>query len=393
MTRHPLLDAAVNHERLAAGAPRWTLARMRAFDRACGSPHRGLRIIHVAGTKGKGSTAHFLEALLRAAGFRTGLYTSPHLVDVRERIRLDGRPISPLGFAAALEAIAPAIRRFRPTWFEILTEMAFVAFKECDWIVLETGMGGRLDATNIVRPRLGVITPIGMDHTDRLGATIAAIAREKAGIVKRGVPAVTSATGEALRYLPAGVVRAGVRGVPPLRARGAHQRRNAGLALAALRTLGLPLRPEALGGVVVPGRLQWFDTRPPFLVDTCHNVLSARALARELRGLRGRRRRMIFASAADKDVEGILAELVPEVEELLVTEFPGGRAMSPAALESIARRRGARCVRRFERPAGALRYLRSNPGRRDVGISAGSFYLAGKVIAELRKQLRTGADV
>lgn len=383
----PLLDGAVNHERLAAGAPRWTLARMRAFDRACGRPHRRLRIIHVAGTKGKGSTAHFIEVLLRAAGFRTGLYTSPHLVDVRERIRLDGRPVSPRSFGAALQRIAPAVRRFRPTYFEILTEMAFVAFEECDWVVLETGMGGRLDATNIVRPRLSVITPIGMDHTDRLGATIAKIACEKAGIVKRGVPAVTSATGEALRHLPADIVRAGVRGVPPLAARGAHQRRNAGLALEALRILGLPLHPEALADVVVPGRLQWFEGRPPFLVDTCHNAMSARTLARELRGLRGRRRRLIFASPADKDVEGILGALVPEVDELLVTGFEGGRAMSPAALESIARRRGAQRVLRFDRPAEALRAIRATTGSHDVAVCAGSFYLAGEVIKALDSRL------
>jgi dihydrofolate synthase/folylpolyglutamate synthase len=385
------LAAAVNYEHVGFGPARFDLGRMRAFDRACGSPHRGRRIIHVAGTKGKGSTAHFIEALLRAAGFRTGLYTSPHVSDVRERIRLDGRPISRARFTDVMNRMAPAIRRVGPSYFEILTEAALLAFEACDWIVLEAGLGGRLDATNIVRPSLCVITPISLDHTERLGTTIGRIAREKAGIVKPGVPVVAACDGEALAQLPRRTIRAGTVGVPPLGMAGAHQRINAGLALEAMRVLGLPIRARALSAVRLPARIQRFGGRPPFWVDACHNAASARALARVLADVRNRRRRLIFGAAAEKDVEAMLGALRPHVEELLVTRFRSPRAMTTAALASIAARQGYRRIFRFPRSRDALKYVLRHYSRRDLGVSAGSFYLAGEVIAGLRSYGREAA--
>lgn len=338
-----LLEGAVNHERTVYGGARYTLARMRAFDRAAGAPHRGKSIIHIAGTKGKGTTAHTIEARLRAAGFRTGLYTSPHVLDLRERIRLDGEMIP----HARLDEIILRlpIRRFRPSYFEILTEAALQAFADCDWIVLEAGLGGRLDATNIVRPRACVFTPISLDHTDRLGTTIEAIARDKAGIIKPG--AVVVAAERHAAFPPRTIVARD-------------------LAKATLRALGLPVRPIA--PIRLPARQQRVGR---WIVDGCHNAASARALARTLRG----RPPLVFAAAADKDVESMLAALVPRCGHVYATRFRGGRAMAPAAVASIAERWGAtvticRNVREAVRLAGH-------------GVVAGSFFLAGEVLRSL----------
>jgi dihydrofolate synthase/folylpolyglutamate synthase len=372
-----LLDRSVNVEQTVYGSARYTLTRMRAFDRACGAPHRRLKIVHITGTKGKGSTAHFIEALLRAAGFRTGLYTSPHVLDVRERIRIDGRPISRDRFAHLVRRLAPAIRRYRPSYFEILTEAAFHAFADCDWVVLEVGLGGRLDATNVVRPRACVITPISFDHTDRLGTTIEEITRDKEGIIKSGVP----------------VVRTPARGVPPLAMMGAHQRVNAGLAIATMKALNLPVHADALRGVRLPARAQWIPGRPPFIVDAAHNVASARALADVLRRFRGRPRTLVFGAPADKDVEGMLAALLPEVDRLVVTRYRGARAMAVPAVVSVAERQGAKSIYHFPGAPAALQFVLSHSRRHEVAASAGSFYLAGEIIAGLRRNGRTHATV
>ena len=339
-----LLDGAVNHERTVYGGARYALARMRAFDRAAGAPHRGKNIIHVAGTKGKGTTAHTIEAHLRAAGFRTGLYTSPHVLDLRERIRLDGEMI-PRARLAEIVCGLPN-RRFRPSDFGILTEAALRAFVDCDWVVLEAGLGGRLDATNIVRPRACVFTPISFDHTDRLGTTVEAIARDKAGIVKRGAVVVAA---ERHAAFPRRTIV------------------SRSLAKATLRALGLPVRP--IGPVRLPARQQRVGR---FIVDGCHNAASARFLAARLRG----RPPLIFAAAADKDVEAMLAALVPRCGDVYATRFGGGRAMEPAAVASIAERCGARRVTVCRNAGEAIRLAKS-------GVVAGSFFLAGEALRDI----------
>ncbi|HTF57435.1 MAG TPA: bifunctional folylpolyglutamate synthase/dihydrofolate synthase, partial [Planctomycetota bacterium] len=186
-----------------AGQP-YDLRRMARLLDALDHPERGFPSVHIAGTKGKGSTAHFAESIFRAHGLRTGLYTSPHLVHMLERIRLDGAPIPEALFVRTLNRMRRALDRLRPTYFEIMTAAAFVLFAErrVGMAVIEVGLGGRLDATNLIRPSACGIARIDFDHTDRLGTTLGAIASEKAGIIKPGVPVVTAtAAPEALRVI------------------------------------------------------------------------------------------------------------------------------------------------------------------------------------------------
>ncbi len=336
------LDARVNYERSGASL-RWQ--RMRNLDRirrlleALGDPHRpGSRraspgpgtpgpkplYVHIAGTKGKGSTAHLFADALRALGLRTGLYTSPHLTDLCERIRVDGVPIRPARLAAHLTRIrrtlrSPALRRDPPTYFDLLTAAAFLEFRDrrLDAAVVETGLGGRLDSTNVVAPALTVITNVDYDHTDVLGATLAAIAREKAGIAKPGVPLVRGALSpEAARVVSRAARRAGApawsagrelrlgrvvpRGLAGIRfdARtprrlwravrlavpGRHQAENALLVLGGLDRLEadgwIRVRPgrvrSALAHTRIPGRLEVRPGRPVLIVDAAHNPRAGR---------------------------------------------------------------------------------------------------------------------
>ncbi len=189
------LNRFTDYERMAAvSQPQYTLDRMRRLVKGLGHPERSFRSLHIAGTKGKGSVAHMAEAILREAGFRTGLYTSPHLVHMLERIRLDGRPVPERDFVWAMNRMEAHLRRLKPTYFEIMTAAAFLLFarRRVDWAVVEVGLGGRLDATNVIVPAACAITTIDFDHMEKLGRTLGRIAGEKAGIIKPGVPVVCS---------------------------------------------------------------------------------------------------------------------------------------------------------------------------------------------------------
>src|SRR5438552_5983438 len=197
----------INYEVRAANPADLKLERMRALLRRVGDPHDRVRLVHVTGTKGKGSTAAMVAAVLRAAGFRVGLFTSPHLTDVRERVQVDGVPITRDELAALMDELAPVVRAMEqesapsPTFFEIGTALGFLHFcrRRCDLAVIEVGLGGRFDSTNVCRPLVSVVTSVGLDHTAQLGTTLEAIAYQKAGIIKRGVPVVSGVTQEGPR--------------------------------------------------------------------------------------------------------------------------------------------------------------------------------------------------
>ncbi len=322
---------------------------VRALLAAVGDPHERLAAVHIAGTNGKGSTAAFVESALRAAGRRTGLYTSPHLLRLTERIRVDGVEID-RQIAAALGARVLAVGG-EFTFFEVVTVMAFLALAEADVdvAVIEVGLGGRLDATNVLsRPLVSVVTGIALDHTDVLGATLAAIAREKAGIFKSGVPAIfASEAAEARDVLLAEAARAGApaqlygrdfddAGLPPLGLGGPHQRRNAALARQALRALPAALQPSethvahGFASVRWPGRLE--QLTPNVLVDAAHNADGARALAAALPDAPFT---LILGVVADKDARGIIEALVPRAARVIVTAPPTPRALAPAALAAL----------------------------------------------------------
>lgn len=291
---------------------------------AAGCPEASLRIFHVAGTNGKGSVCAMLDSILRAAGLRTGLYTSPHLTDFRERIRVDGAMIP----SAALADILTRIRRdaegwsHSPTFFEIATVLALVHFarEKCEAVVLETGMGGRLDATNAVTPVVSVITPIAIDHAQWLGNSIAEIAAEKAGIIKPGIPVVSAPQlPEARRVIKA---RAHACGSPltfvgspcprQLGLRGEHQQWNAALAVAALDAASLEPGEEAvargLREVSWPARFHQIGGR--FIVDGAHNPHAAHALVETWKAAFGTARAtVVFGALDDKDYSEMISLL------------------------------------------------------------------------------------
>jgi len=314
---------------------------------ACGHPERKTRFLHVAGTNGKGSTCAMLDSILRQAGYRTGLYTSPHLVNFRERIRVDGEMISREDLAAGISRLRDAVCDWdhAPTFFEISTVLAldYFARSGCDLVVLETGMGGRLDSTNAVTPLVSTITPIDMDHMQWLGDTLPKIAAEKAGIIKTGVPVVS-----APQHPPAAEVlgkTAAERGseirfisepcLHPLALAGAHQKWNAALAVETLRASGLGISDAAIREGLLrtewPARFQRVGER--FVVDGAHNAHSADALVETWREVfADRRATIVFGALADKNYSEILSRLEPLAERFIFVPVENSRSESPATL-------------------------------------------------------------
>ena len=401
-----------DYERQAHSKRVYTLARMRRLIDALGRPDRAMKCVHIAGTKGKGSTAHMTEAILRGHGLTTGLYTSPHLVHLLERIRIDGDPIAPKAFVAVMNAMRPVLDRLRPTFFETMTAAAFVAFKRAKVAVavIEVGLGGRLDATNVIEPAVCGITRIDYDHTDKLGTTLGAIAREKAGILKPGVEAVTSEIRPAalreilrpgnplsrvgknlcIRNVTAadsmlGFTLEGAR-CGPLRLRlpllGRHQAENAAVAVGLAERVA-PLASHrvarALGRVSLPGRVEIVSRRPLTVVDTAHNPFSARSTRAALAPFEGRRWNVVFGASRDKNVRGMLRALVRPGDRWFVTAAKSPRALSPAELAAMVK--GSVPVATVER---ALRLAVKAARPRDLVLVTGSFYVAGEALHHAR---------
>ena len=330
------------------------LERMRAILDRLGAPDRRLgAIVHVGGTNGKGSTVAMVAALAAAAGQRVATYTSPHLSCLRERISLDGAMISEAAIVAAAERVRGADGDDL-TFFEQLTAIAMVAIADAavDVTVLEVGLGGRLDATNVVDPAVAVVTGVALDHEAILGGTLALIAAEKAGIWKPGRPAIIGASGlaeavpdlvaaaHAVGASPTVIDDAAIAAVPHVALPGAHQRRNAAAAIAAVRALGLPIVAAALASVRHPGRFEILEAParlpgvPRVILDGAHNPHGAAALAEALRE-RGERPVLVVAASADKDTAAIAAALRPAVGAVIATRYQQDRAMEPAALAAV----------------------------------------------------------
>jgi len=383
------------------------LERIHAVLAALGDPQRAYRVVHVAGTNGKGSTCAMIEAGLRATGVRTGLFTSPHLVEPTERIQVDGAPVSTEQFQQAFQVVHDCAERLdldcHPTYFETVTAMAFWLFRELgvETAVVETGLGGRLDATNVVEPVLTVITPIDFDHEAYLGHTIEAIAGEKAGILKAGVPAVfAKQRPEASAVLEA---RAAELGVPVTRAEefeirdleidsrgsrfsgivcplpGEHQVDNAATAALALHILGVST--DGIAMTRWPGRLEFVAPNPDILLDGAHNPAGARALARYLeRFFPNRRIWMVYGAMRDKAVEEVTGILFPLASELIFPLLDSSRALRPEALVELAGRgQSAANI------AGAMEILKGRAEQEDISddvvVITGSLFLVGEARA------------
>ncbi|MDT1060244.1 folylpolyglutamate synthase/dihydrofolate synthase family protein [Paracoccus sp. CPCC 101403] len=399
-----------------------SLDRMERILAALGNPERRIPpVIHVAGTNGKGSTQAMIRAGLEAAGKRVHAYTSPHLAQFHERIRLAGSLISEDLLAATLEECEAANAGQPITFFEITTAAAFLAFSRvpADYTLLEVGLGGRLDATNVVDdPLLCVITPVSIDHTQFLGETLPEIAGEKAGIIKRGVPCIVGpqdgparevieARAEALSA-PLRIARqdwdsysehgrlvyfdhSGLLDLPLPNLPGPHQIVNAGAAIAALRELGFG-EPEATAAVTRvewPARMQRL-TRGPLVdaaqdcelwLDGGHNPAGGEALSATLAAMPGRPTHLVCGMLNTKDVEGYMRPLAPQVRSLIAVPIPGADATLPAeATEQAAANSGIAATTAPDVLDAVARIAREEPGARI--LICGSLYLAGDVLRE-----------
>src|SRR5579871_177907 len=403
---------------------KYDLQRMATLLDALGHPERLSRIVHVAGTNGKGSICAMVESGLRAAGLRTGLFTSPHLLEPTERIRIGGCPVNAARFSAAFDRVHACAEQllnqgaldFHPTYFETVTAMAFLLFQDdnTDTVVLEVGLGGRLDATNLVRPELCVIAPVDFDHEALLGKSLQAIAGEKAGILKPAVPVIVAQQRPEARWaiekraseLGIEVIHAlekwrpenlefspqassftacngtKLRIVCPLA--GEHQVANALVAVAALDRLGTD--PGAIErGIAAaqwPGRLQQVSVSPEIVLDGAHNPAGARALAAYIRRFYAARHVvMIYGAMRDKAVEEIAGILFPCAGEVIATAPQQTRAVDPATIQDLMAHPRLRIAPHL---AAALDLARHTVSGVVIFIT-GSLFLVGEALALLNR--------
>jgi len=398
------------------------LDRMRVFLEHLGNPHLAYPTIHVGGTSGKGSTSTMIATILTASGKRTGLHTKPHLSSMTERARIDGTAISKDDFAELLDEMMPAIEatareESRPTYYETLLALAFLSFKksEVDVAVIEVGLGGKLDGTNLVQPEVSVITNVGLDHTEVLGDTHELIAADKAGIAKPGVPLVSFATGGARAVIEETCARVGAPFVavgeeatiaqsPSERygqsfavttARGTYdlslpvlggfQQTNAATSIVALERLPPDLRPSiadverGLAQLVIPGRMEFFPGHPSVIFDIAHNPDKAASLAAALSETFPNRRFVFVIGIGDtKDAQNVLAPFVALPASFVFTQFETAGRVSerPQRLANIAELAGA-TARTIGDPVDALAIARRTGDGSHVVVVTGSTFVTG----------------
>lgn len=408
------LNSFLNLERITyKPTPRfWNLKRMSSLLEWTRHPENCFFPILIAGTKGKGSTGFFLESILRSNGIQTGFYSSPHLEDPRERIRIGARNVSKEAWAEGLGFIRRTLHQHKLaepwgdfTYFEILTWLAIWLFSRTKVRVgiFEIGMGGRLDATNCLDAKLSVLTPIHFDHEAFLGNTLAKIAGEKAAIIRRGADVVISPQPkEVLAVIRKELCRKNAKGwlVKPLRGvtlglQGEHQRVNAGAALQAAKLLNRydgfkldPLKTKTslrLNGW--PGRLELFEGKPAFLLDAAHNPSSITALVRYLKKTYIRRSSLvIFGIAKDKKLELIFKQLGNFFREIILTPLPNPRSQEMGVLLKNARKHFKR-IYPTSSIREALALARARSSKRGLVVATGSFYLIGEIRGLLKKEM------
>ena len=430
----------INYERVAVlpySERQMKLDRMRQLLTRLGSPDASQRIIHIAGTKGKGSTAAMLASILKHAGHRVGVYSSPHLERIEERFAVDGQPCSPAELVALVDHLRPVVEALDnlggeiggPTFFDITTAMALVLFadREVETTVLEVGLGGRLDSTNVCHPVVAAVTSIGLDHTKQLGNTLEAIAAEKAGIIKPGVPVVSSETQPGPRDVIALVAREHgcrltQRGAdfdmtsttttedPVHRYRfdsksgkavaairigldGEHQAANAATALAIVEELnrqGWRISEEAcqlgLASTRLPARVEWFPGEPTIVVDAAHNATSAAALAAAITAHPAPGgRTLLLALSRDKDGPAIVRELARNFDRFVITRYlDNPRAVPPEEVAKIVQqdltsRAHSATITTATTPLAAWQIAHDQTHHDGLIVATGSFFLAAEI--------------
>ena len=385
---------------------RFGLDRMRRLMTTMDNPQMRFRSIHVVGTNGKSSTVRMTAAILRRHGLRTGSYLSPHLVSFAERIRVEDADIEPSAFAAAIQRAAHAAELVdrslaeddRVTQFELLTAAAYseLARQQVEVAVIEAGLGGRYDATNVIPSRVQVLTSVGLEHTRWLGPTIEAIATEKLDVVRPGAtlvlghglhPDANAVAEQVAAERGARIARAGVDPGVPLSALGAYQRRNFALARAAaeayLGELDAGAVATAAAETLVPGRLQVIDEEPVTLLDGAHNPEGMAALAEALDDPFAAGRRPVIAVISildDKDAAGMLSMLLPRCDGLVLTASQNPRALPPPTLQSLAGQLGGPPCQVIRDPRAALVRARKLAGPAGLVVATGSIYLVADLL-------------
>jgi dihydrofolate synthase / folylpolyglutamate synthase len=373
------------------------LDKPRQLAALAGNPQEQLQIIHVAGTNGKGSVCAMLESMYRAAGYRTGLFTSPHLVSFRERIQINRECIPEAEVVVLVKTMRQRLREFpadaSPTFFEVITVMALETFarQQCDVVLLETGLGGRLDATNIVTPLASVITPVDLDHQQYLGETLPEIAAEKAGIIKPGVPvfsarqelATTEVIQQTAETLGAPYTQA-LAEETPTALLGRHQRENASLAKLVAERTDLTIRPEAIHAGLTQvhwaarGQCHTVGSKQ-VVIDAAHNPASAKALADVLQEeFPGQRPTLLIGMLADKNWEYTLALLAPLAARVVCVPVSSDRSLAPVRLVKEAQS-SCEQVEHYPSVAVGLAAVQDAP----LVVVTGSLYLIGEVIEQL----------
>ncbi len=423
------IESLTNYEKSPAAlydASNFDLRRMELLLAALGNPQAGRKTVHVAGTKGKGSTAAMVAGILRSAGYGTGLFTSPHLHSWQERIQVNGRPIAQKAFARLVNLVRPHVEEINKsarfgclTTFEVLTAIAFLYFrdKEAAFQVLETGMGGRLDATNIVKPDVCVLTSISLDHTRVLGDTLAKIAREKAGIIKPGCTVVSApqatAAGAVIKAkclaLDAPLIQAGkdIKWFPiknnlsfqtfqidgllnkyriRLPLLGDFQMENASLAVAAIEILqqqGATITYKdlllGLGRVRWPARMQILGLSPLVIIDGAHNAYSVKRLVESIRKyFTYSQAYVIFGSSIDKDITGMGSELEGFANCVILTSSSHARAASVDYLQKLLKKSNLKISRGLD-AVKSLSAALSMASEGDIILATGSLFLAAEI--------------
>ena len=423
------LNTTTDYERMKRvgyNRTNFNLSRMTRLLAALGNPHKLLKFMHIGGTKGKGSTAMMLAEMLGNCGYKVGLYTSPHLIDIRERIQVNGRRVSESEFTKLFARIAPAARKRSvgsPTFFELMTAAAFVFFADqgVDLAVIETGLGGRLDSTNVIKPEVCGMTSISLDHVEQLGNSLEKIAEEKAGIFKSGIPVISApqlpAASETLRRMAdhAGAplrftgedihfsyrfessrafgpharicVTTPISRFEHLRVPlwGVHQAVNCSVALGMLDSLkerGFEIDDqkamEGLANVRLPGRMEIVCDEPRVLVDGAHNAASVEALMRAIgQNIPYDSMVVIFGCQQDKDVMGMLHHIKLGADKAIFTQTGSPRSCDPQELASMYVEHTGKMAQTADSLAEALEIAERAVGTDDLICITGSFYLVG----------------
>ncbi|VVB65974.1 UDP-N-acetylmuramoyl-L-alanyl-D-glutamate--2,6-diaminopimelate ligase [Candidatus Gugararchaeum adminiculabundum] len=379
----------------------WNLEKITELCSLLGNPERKFPSLHVTGTNGKGSVVAMGAGILREAGFKVGAYFSPDVDGYEERFQINGKPVSKEKIAEVYERIRPSVLKVRGiSFFEITTAIAFQLFadEKVDYAVLETGLGGRLDATNLCDSKVCVITNVSIEHTDLLGKTIEEIAREKAGIIrKKGSAVVTGAEGKALAVIEKRceeigcelqVVAKTQKYEGKIGLRGEFQKTNAALAIEAVKALGIKVGEKwieaGISEAFLPARMETVSEKPLVIMDGTHNPAAMKVLAGEIKrmnekdGAIERKAIVVFGIMKDKDCEGVLKELAPVAEMIIVTQPKVGRARDAEEVAEKARKVCKKVVK-MANSAEAFAYAKKQAGGKGFVLVTGSFYLIGEI--------------